>query len=126
MKIPVILLDLGTLMLPDSGVDAGGLRWTMGPVGFLSSRTQRGAQIEIWFDVGALEDAMVGVVIDGVLIGGFDSTGELQDARLRAILNGTLPALARHAAELRRAATVLKRRRSDDHEGSQKSALDRL
>lgn len=126
MKIPLILLDLSTLMLPGSSVEASGLRWTMGRVGWLTSRTPGGAELEISFDVGVAEDTAVVVVIDDVLIGGFDTTGEVQDTRLRAILEGTLPSLAGHAAELRREAAASKQRRSEKDRARQRSALDHL
>lgn len=126
MKVPSILIDLGTLMPRGSTVDAGGLRWTMEGVGFLRSRTQGGAAVQVFFDVGVAEDVAVGVVIDDVLIGGFDSTNEAQDARLRATLESTLPGLARHAADLRRAARSANKTESEQARARQKSALDHL
>jgi hypothetical protein len=126
MKVAPLLIELKELMPPGSGVEAGGQRWTMDRVGFLKTKTARGAILQIFFDVGVEEDVAVGVVIDDILIGGFDSTSEVQDARLRTILEGTLPALAHHAADLRRAARSSKKLLADQAKAHRNAALDHL
>lgn len=126
MKVPLILLDLSALMAPGWNVSAGGLRWTMGRVGWLECRTPDGAKLGVTFDVGVVEDAAVVVVVDDVLIGGFDSTGDVQNARLRQILERILPQLASIAAGLRHEAVVSTKIRNEDGRARQRSALRRL
>lgn len=126
MKVPPILLDLSNLMPPGSSVDAGGLHWTLGRVGWLEGRTSGGAELAVSFDVGVAEDAAVAVVIDDVLIGGFDDAAAVQDARLKVLLEGILSDLAAHAARLRRQAVEMRMQRSDDARDRERSALARL
>ncbi len=126
MKVPPILLDLSRLMPPGSSVVAGGFRWTMGRVGWLDCRTSGGAKLQVSFDVGVAEDVAVVVVVDDVLIDGFDTTAAVEDPRLKLVLEDTLPDLTAHAADLRREAAASKMRRVDETRNRQQSALDRL
>lgn len=72
----------------------------MNRVGQLETRTPKGAALNVFFDVGVEADVAVAVAIEDVLIGGFDTTGEAPDPRLKTIPDGSLPTLARHAADL--------------------------